>query len=94
MLRLYALRYTNGKEGGAERKKRADKPNYLLRIQRKCVINCGDPEESWRLFEPVGLRVGDKSALLFTIFNWGCAPTIQLASSPNSLQTQIKQDDV
>lgn len=36
--------------GGAEREgKMGDKPNYLLRIQRKCVINCGDPEESWRV---------------------------------------------
>lgn len=25
-----------------------DKPNYLLRIRGKCVINCGDPEEGWR----------------------------------------------
>lgn len=50
-----------------------DKPNYLLRIQKKCVINCSDSEEG-RCFlsEPVGLRMrGDKSALLFTVFNWG-----------------------
>lgn len=34
-----------------------DKPNYLLRIQRKCVINCGGSEEGWCfLAEPVGLR--------------------------------------
>lgn len=58
MLRLCALRYTKGKEGGLRGKKMGDKPNYLLRIQRKCVINCGDPEESWRFSKPVGLRVG------------------------------------
>lgn len=35
-----------------------DKPNYLLRIQKKCVINCSDSEEG-RCFlsEPVGLRM-------------------------------------
>lgn len=34
-----------------------DKPNYLLRIQKKSVINCSDSEEG-RCFlsEPVGLR--------------------------------------
>lgn len=46
---------TGGPRGG---KKMGDKPNYLLRIQKKCVINCGDPEESWRFRKPVGLRVG------------------------------------
>lgn len=35
-----------------------DKPNYLLRIQKKCVINCSDLEEGWCfLSEPVGLRM-------------------------------------
>lgn len=50
-----------------------DKPNYLLRIRRKCVINRGDPGVGRRfLLEPVGLSTwgGDKSALLlFTILN-------------------------
>lgn len=56
-----------------EEKKKGDKPNYLLRIWKKCVINCSGPEEGWRfLSEPVGLRMrGDKAALLFTVFNWG-----------------------
>lgn len=31
-----------------------DKPNYLLRIQRKCLVNCGDPEEGWRFSEAGG----------------------------------------
>lgn len=59
----------------------ADKPNYLLRIQRKCVINCGGPEEGFAVFfgSPWGW---DESALLFTIFNWGSTPAIQLAAPP------------
>lgn len=46
-----------GKRGGrGGRGKMGDKPNYLLRIQRKCVINCGGSEEGWCfLSEPVGL---------------------------------------
>lgn len=43
-----------GSMGGAGREKMGDKPNYLLRIQRKCVINCGDPEESSCFFKACG----------------------------------------
>lgn len=54
----------------------ADKPNYLSRIQKKkkSVINCSGPEEGccFSFSEPVGLGMrGDKSELLFTVFNWG-----------------------
>lgn len=37
-------------------KKTGDKPNYLLRIQRKCAINCGGPEENRRAPEPLSLN--------------------------------------
>lgn len=43
-----------GGVGGERRRETGDKPNYLLRIRRKCVINCGDPEESWRFSEARG----------------------------------------
>lgn len=57
---------------GGRRRETGDKPNYLLRIRRKSVINCGDPAESWRFSKARGAGGrGDKSVPMFTVFNRG-----------------------